>query len=57
LKAQVAANRQAPSIDALAAEAAEWVLDLTPTAARRKAGMLSEHFWLKHLSQHLWPPT
>lgn len=49
LKAYVAANRQATSIDALAADASEWVLDLTPTEARRKAGMLAEHFWLRHL--------
>lgn len=57
LKAQVAANRQAASIDALAAEASEWVLDLSPADARRKAGMLSDHFWLGHLSQNFWLPT
>lgn len=57
LKRLVAANRQAESIDALATEAADWVLALTPTQARRKAGMASEHFWLRQLVQELWLPT
>ncbi len=41
LKQYVAANRQAPSIDALVAEAAKRVLYLTPTKVRRKAGMVA----------------
>jgi transposase InsO family protein len=49
LKRLIAANRQADSIDALADDATTWVLGLTPTQARRKAGMASERFWLKHL--------
>jgi len=49
LKRVVAANRQAPTVDALAASAMLWVLMLTPTQARRKAGMLSPHFWLRDL--------
>lgn len=57
LKREVAANRQAPTIDVLAAQASEWVLDLSPTEARRKAGMLAEHYWLKNLSQDFWRPT
>jgi transposase len=57
LKRLVAANRQAASIDALAADAAAWVLALTPQQARRKAGMASKRFWLKSLLQHFWPPT
>ena len=57
LKQHVAANRQAASIDALAAEAAAWVLALTALQARRKAGMTSKRFWLKSLLQHFWPPT
>ncbi len=57
LKRLVAANRQAASIDALAAEAAEWVLRLTPQQARRKAGMLSKRFWLRTLLQDFWRPT
>jgi transposase len=57
LKRLVAANRQAATIDALAVEAEAWVLGLSPTEARRKAGMLAGHYWLKHLSQDLWLPT
>lgn len=52
LKRLVTANRQAKSIDAVAAEAAAWVLILTPQQARRKAGMMSQHFWLKKLLLH-----
>ena len=57
LKRQVAANRQAPIIDVLATQATTWVLALTPTEARRKAGMLSDHFWLKKVVQDFWLPT
>jgi transposase len=57
LKRLIAANRQADSIDALAAEAAAWVLGLTPSEARRKAGMASENFWLRHVLQDFWQPT
>ena len=57
LKRLVAANRQARSVDALASEAAAWVLGLTPQQARRKAGMTSKHFWLKKLVQDFCPPT
>lgn len=49
LKRLVAASRQYPTIDALAAAAALWVLLLSPTEARRKAGILSPHFWLSNL--------
>ena len=49
LKRLIAANRQADSIDALADEATTWVLGLTPAQARRKSGMASHDFWLKHL--------
>lgn len=57
LKHEVAANRQAASIDDLADQATRWVLNLTPTQARRKSGMASEHFWLRPLLQHFWLPT
>jgi transposase len=57
LKRLVAANRQAETIDALAADAAAWVLGLTPRQARRKAGMSSKQFWLRRLAQDFWPPT
>jgi transposase InsO family protein len=57
LKRLIAANRQADSIDALADEAAAWVLGLTPAEARRKSGMASTHFWLTQLRHDLWQPT
>lgn len=47
LKRVVAANRQARTIDILATSAALWVLLLRPSEARRKAGLLSPHCWLK----------
>ena len=46
LKGQLAANRQFASVDELAERAAQWVLDLAPQEARRKAGTLSKNFWL-----------
>lgn len=49
LKRLVAANRQYPTIDALAAAAALWVLLLSRREALRKAGILSRRFWLHHL--------
>ena len=49
LKAVIAANRQAPTIVALAISAMLWVLMLSPAEARRKAGMLSPDFWLRNL--------
>lgn len=57
LKRLIAANRQAASIDALADEAAAWVLGLTPSEARRKAGMASETFWLRQVLQDFWQRT
>jgi transposase len=57
LKRDVAANRQADSIDNLADHASQWVLNLTPAQARRKSGMASSEFWLRSLSQDFWPPT
>ncbi len=57
LKRLVAANRQAATIEVLAAAAETWVLGLTPHEARRKAGVLSNHFWLKPLLQDFRLPT
>ena len=57
LKRLIAANRQAASVNALAHDAADWVLGLTPQQARRKAGMASKHFWLRKLVDDFWPPT
>ena len=47
LKRLIAANRQAAGIDDLAQQAAEWVLQLRPREALRKAGILSPSFWLR----------
>jgi transposase len=49
LKRVIAANRQAPNVAALATSAMLWVLMLSSTDARRKAGLLSRHFWLRNL--------
>ena len=57
LKRLVAANRQAETVDHLARQAENWLLEPSPQEALRKAGVLSENFWLKHLLQSLWPPT
>jgi transposase len=57
LKRLVAANRQAESIDALAAQAEHWVLSLTASQARRKAGIDSPNFWLRRVVHDFWPRT
>ena len=49
LKRLVAANRQPETIDSLAQQAENWLLDLSPQEALRKAGVLSNDFWLKPL--------
>lgn len=46
LKRLIAANRQYHSIDEEAEQAEQWVLNLSPTEALRKAGVLSDNFWL-----------
>ena len=57
LKRLIAANRQAKTINVLAADAASWVRGLTPPQARRKASMSSKRFWLRKLLQNFWLPT
>jgi transposase len=47
LKRLIVANRQFKTIDDEADHAERWLLDLTPTTVRRKAGVLSRDFWLK----------
>jgi transposase len=47
LKRLIAANRQFRTIDDEAEHAQRWFLGLTPREALRKAGVLSENFWLK----------
>lgn len=49
LKRLIAANRQFRTIDDEADHAERWFLGLTPQEALRKAGVLSENFWLKAL--------
>jgi transposase len=47
LKRLIAANRQFRTIDDEADHAEQWVLGLTTQETLRKAGVLSDHFWLK----------
>lgn len=47
LKRLIVANRQCKTIDDEANHAEHWLLDLTATTALRKAGILSDNFWLK----------
>jgi DDE superfamily endonuclease len=49
LKADLAANRQRPDIDALAEQAEAWTLALSPQQSLRKAGLLSKGCWLKNV--------
>jgi hypothetical protein len=57
LKADLAANRQRPNIDALAEQAETWVLALSPQQTLRKAGLLSKNCWLKHVRTNFLPRT
>jgi transposase len=47
LKRLIAANRQFRAIDDEMAYAEQWLLGLTSAEALRKAGVLSDDFWLK----------
>jgi len=49
VKGEVSANWQWTTVDEHADRAEEWVLDLSGREALRKAGILSEDFWLRHL--------
>jgi len=49
VKGEVSANWQWTTVDEHADRAEEWVLDLSDREALRKAGILSEDFWLRHL--------
>jgi DDE superfamily endonuclease len=57
LKADLAANRQRPDIDALAEQAEAWTLALSPQQSLRKAGLLSKGCWLKNVRTNFCPPT
>jgi hypothetical protein len=47
MKGAISANYQYPTIDEHAAFAQAWLLSLTRTEAKNKAGMLSKNFWLQ----------
>lgn len=49
LKRQISANRQYDSIDEHVEQAEDWILSLSRTEALRKASILSDSFWLRHL--------
>jgi transposase len=57
LKGDLAANRQRPTMDALAEQAEAWVLALSIQQTLRKAGLLSKNCWLKHVRTNFWLPT
>lgn len=57
LKRLIAANRQFRTIDLEADYAEQWFLGLTPREALRKAGILSEDFWLKDFLENFCKPT
>lgn len=50
LKRLMAANRQFRTVDQGADSAEQWFLGLSPRRALRKAGVLSDDFWLKDCS-------
>ena len=47
MKGPLSATYQYPAIDEHAAFAQEWIMSLTATEAKGKAGLLSKSFWLK----------
>ncbi|MGE6761757.1 transposase [Corallococcus interemptor] len=57
LKQRVSANRQYPTVEQHVDAALQWVLDLSPQDALRKAGCLAEGFWLRDLLENFWRPT
>lgn len=57
LKRLIAANRQFRTIDAEVSYAERWFLGLTDREALRKAGILSEHYWLRDFCQNFCKPT
>ena len=57
LERDLAANRQRPDLDALAARAEAWVLALSAQDTLRKAGLLSKNCWLKNVRTNFCSPT
>jgi hypothetical protein len=54
-KAVVCANRQYESIDDEVERFMNYIYQLSPHEALTKAGVLSEHFWLRHaMSKYFW---
>ena len=49
MKEQVSANWQWTTVDEHADQAEQWILGLSDREALRKAGILSDDFWLGHL--------
>jgi len=47
VKGEVLANEPTPNVAASAQRAREYILNLTPSQRLRKAGVLSERFWLR----------
>jgi hypothetical protein len=47
MKGCISANYQFSTIEAHVAFAQAWLLSLTDTEVKRKAGILSKNFWLK----------
>lgn len=54
LKKETSANRQYADIEEHADQAEFWVLTLTPAQALRKAGCLSDNFWLECFRKDFW---
>jgi hypothetical protein len=57
LNTDLAANRQRPTINALAAQAETWTLALSRQQTLRKAGLLSKNCWLKDVRTKFFPGT
>jgi hypothetical protein len=47
LKGKISANYQFPSIEEHAAEAEQWLLEVSAREALRKGGVLSKNYWLQ----------
>jgi len=57
VRGRVSADSQRSTVDQHVDHAERWVLGLSDREALRKAGILSEDFWLRHLRCNFWLPT
>lgn len=57
LKADISANRQYKTVDEQANWAERFIFGLSPRQALKKAGVLSENYWLKDLCKNFCSPT